>query len=94
MMQYYTPSSLRKPRQEELKKANNPNWQVPEWDVTTTYLLNHPDDVGKFHGDPEWTSRVGVPATQWIADSIHISFGYETIYLDEGKVMNTVAAMD
>ena len=94
MMQYYTPSSLRKLWQEELEKANNPNWQVPEWDVTTTYLLDHPDDVKKFHEDPEWTSRVGVPATQWIADSIHISFGYETVYLNEGKVRNTVAAMD
>lgn len=68
--------------------------KVPNWDVTTSYWLHSPEDIKKFHEDPEWISRVAVQAMEWVDPEVHVAFGQEVIYLDNGKVLNTVSATD
>ncbi|RYP92159.1 hypothetical protein DL770_001740 [Monosporascus sp. CRB-9-2] len=92
---FYTPPALRQPWREEFdNRLQKPHWGIPDWDATTCYWVHHPDDIRKLQADPEWTSRVNAMEEDWIASAVHISIGYETVYFDDGKVLNTTVAAD
>ncbi|XXH02498.1 hypothetical protein Hte_008874 [Hypoxylon texense] len=92
---FFTPPAVRQPWRDDFEnRLQKPHWSIPDWDATTCYWVRDPEDLKQLQADPEWTSRVNAMEEPWIASAISISIGYETIYFEDGTVMNTTVATD
>ncbi|KAI0010866.1 hypothetical protein F4779DRAFT_575759 [Xylariaceae sp. FL0662B] len=93
---FYTPSSFRKPWQEEFHdRLQKTHWTVPNWDAATCYWVYDADNLRAMQADPEWSSRVNAMEEPWVdGKDIAISVGHEIPYFENGEVKNTEIAKD
>ncbi|KAI1802870.1 hypothetical protein F4811DRAFT_527315 [Daldinia bambusicola] len=74
--------------QAELKKVH-PGWEVSGADLTIEYYLPDIYLIQNLFADPEWESKAAKDLADFVdlsKSTIHI--GYETVYLENGNVLN------
>ncbi|KAI0434042.1 hypothetical protein F5Y09DRAFT_20152 [Xylaria sp. FL1042] len=86
---FLTPSFLRSAFQEDLQKfRGKQGWKMADFDVTTTYWVTDPDHLRNMLSDPEWDEQVQDVEEGWIdQDRASIQVGWETTYVDDGKII-------
>lgn len=61
---------------------------MADFDVTTTYWVTDPDQLRNMLSDPEWDEQVQDVEEGWIdQDRASIQVGWETTYVDDGKII-------
>ncbi|KAI1136026.1 hypothetical protein F5Y05DRAFT_121999 [Hypoxylon sp. FL0543] len=69
-----------------------PGWQMNEAHLTLTYYVRDFDEMKAIVADPDYQSRGRDTEAGWIdASKGQVKIGWETTYLEDGKVVNTVA---
>ncbi|KAI1479988.1 hypothetical protein F4774DRAFT_113049 [Daldinia eschscholtzii] len=88
---YFTPSERRAPLEAVL--AAKPGYKVDDYDVVHNYYAPCLDNVVSLLADPEYTARATEPEQAWIDTSrASLQIGYEIVYLDDGEIVNAIAA--
>ncbi|KAI1401840.1 hypothetical protein F4819DRAFT_456887 [Hypoxylon fuscum] len=88
---YLTPSILREKFDQELKERRNTNWKMADFSAVTSYWVHDPDDLRNVLASPEWAEKIAGPETDWVnMESAVVLAGFETVYLEDGKIINTV----
>ncbi|OTA97041.1 hypothetical protein M434DRAFT_392221 [Hypoxylon sp. CO27-5] len=85
-----TPSTFSKEFGPVLEQTR-PGWQMNEAHLTITYYVRNIDEMKAIVADPEYESRGRDTEVGWIDTSKgQVKIGWETTYLEDGKVINTV----
>lgn len=91
LTKYLTPSILREKFDQELKERRNTNWKMADFSAVTSYWVHDPDDLRNVLASPEWAEKIAGPETDWVnMESAVVLAGFETVYLEDGKIINTV----
>lgn len=87
-----TPSELRKPWEEEM--AARPGWEFSTFDSVDSFWVRDPQDFQNLLSDPEWTGGKfrESEATFGNMQSAVIIVGIDTVYLEDGQIINTTPA--
>ncbi|KAI1800061.1 hypothetical protein F4811DRAFT_54721 [Daldinia bambusicola] len=87
---YFTPSASPAPLEAVI--APRPGYKVDNYDVVLNYYAPSLDNIVSLLADPECGARATEPEEAWIDTSrALLKIGYETVYLDDGEIVNTTA---
>lgn len=86
--QFITPSFLRHAFAGEIEQLQKP-WVMADYDAVTSYWVRSPDDMRCLLTDPEWQQDITGPEKEWVAaENVVVLAGFETVYLQDGKIIN------
>ncbi|KAI1392615.1 uncharacterized protein F4822DRAFT_134107 [Hypoxylon trugodes] len=71
--------------------GRGPAWKVVDCDMIVNYWLRSSDDLKALATDPDYPKITATEKDFSDKDHAEIIVGYETLYLVNGKVVNTVA---
>ncbi|OTA81102.1 hypothetical protein M434DRAFT_401490 [Hypoxylon sp. CO27-5] len=88
---YLTPTVLREAFDQELKERRNSNWKMGDFSAVSSYWVHDADDLRNVLSSSDWAEKIAGPETDWVnMGSAVVLAGFETVYLDDGKIINTV----
>ncbi|KAI1398818.1 hypothetical protein F4819DRAFT_11293 [Hypoxylon fuscum] len=90
-MQTYTPSSEHAEWNAMISSlGKGPGWKVIGCDMIVSYWLRSSDDLRSLATDPEWPKMTETEKDYSDLGHIELIVGFETMYLVDGKIVNTV----
>ncbi|KAH8816997.1 hypothetical protein F5884DRAFT_873860 [Xylogone sp. PMI_703] len=85
---FITPTFLQHAFTAEIEQLKKP-WSMANFDAVTSYWVRSPDDMRGLLTDPEWLQSINEPEKEWVAaENVVVLAGFETVYLQDGKICN------